>query len=305
MAISVSTGFKLGANMPLDVRTVVDKASELGALAEKYEGMAVYVKEKKSYYVYDADGWKAAPVFYDPDGGSTVTYAALGGIAAGTDLGGKSCNEILKQLLLYTKPTITLSGKTSAADISGAVFKAGTTQQVTFTVTVEKKTNPITAVTLYSGSVPTALNAAAGTQTAALSVSSDTVFKATVSDGSSTVTSSSLSCYFVKPMYIGAVASAPASAEEITALTEKIVRKTAKCSLSFKIASASDKGRYCFAYPAAYGTLAKILDQNGFDNTAAWGNAASVEVDGTPYYVYTYGLDNFNAEMTFTFTFGS
>lgn len=61
--IGVASGFKLQAQVPLDVRTVVDSTDDLSALIEEngaYEGMVVYVKSEDALYALkgtSADDW--------------------------------------------------------------------------------------------------------------------------------------------------------------------------------------------------------------------------------------------------------
>lgn len=57
--INLNSGFKLVAESPLDVRTVVDKESEKDELVSShaaYPGMIVHVKESKRTYQYNVDG---------------------------------------------------------------------------------------------------------------------------------------------------------------------------------------------------------------------------------------------------------
>ena len=59
--ISVGSGFDLGANLPLDNRTIQATLSDRDAMPtiQLVEGLIVYVKENKTLYVlksFDADG---------------------------------------------------------------------------------------------------------------------------------------------------------------------------------------------------------------------------------------------------------
>lgn len=237
---------------------------------------------------------------------STTLLAAHGGLDAGYDIAGKDWKEIFSDMLLYTKPTISISGMTN-----NSVYKAGVSRNITFTVSVTKKSKDITAVNIYQGSTKTALTAQSGSQTKTLTLNgtanTSIAIKADCSDGKSVVTSSTLTAYFVNPIYVGAVSFAPTTAAEVTALTEKIVRKTSKMTYSTgNIATDSTKARFCFAYPKSYGVISKAVDGSGFDNTSAWGSPATVsDINGVDYYVYTYGVDNANSEMEFKFTFAN
>ena len=48
--ITITTNFDVAAKIPLDSRTIVDNESDLSALANAYEGLLVYVKNKKKLY---------------------------------------------------------------------------------------------------------------------------------------------------------------------------------------------------------------------------------------------------------------
>ena len=58
--IPLSTGFDLGAKKPLDSRDIVETIEERDAHVinnRAYEGMIVYVKETKTFYVYNGTDW--------------------------------------------------------------------------------------------------------------------------------------------------------------------------------------------------------------------------------------------------------
>lgn len=60
MAIKIATGFDVGAEVPINARTVADSISERNALVtsgKAYDGMRVYVKADKQFYKYIDGAW--------------------------------------------------------------------------------------------------------------------------------------------------------------------------------------------------------------------------------------------------------
>lgn len=239
---------------------------------------------------------------------STPMVTALGGLAAGTTFENMSLKDILDKLLYpYTKPTVTLTATANGAGI----YEKGTSVSPTFKVVTTKKSNNITSLGLYSGAILLASNvivqAAGGTQTGITltnALTATTTVTAKVGDGTSTVTSSGITYTFVDPYYYGVVSAVPTTSAEVTALTKLIQAKGTK---TVTHTTTSEKGRYCFAYPASYGDIAKVLDENGFDNTEDFTKsvisvttAAGTAVD---YNVYTYNNPVTAGSMSMTYSY--
>lgn len=106
--INLNAGFKLIAESPLDVRTVVDTEAEKAALVAAhaaYTGMIVYVKESKRTYQYNSDGtWEfftKGKEYVHPTGDGNLHVPATGNnsngrfLVAGNQPGSMSWKEIL------------------------------------------------------------------------------------------------------------------------------------------------------------------------------------------------------------------
>jgi len=232
---------------------------------------------------------------------SAATTATVGGIAKGTTFAdGTKVTELLEQLLYpYVKPTVTIK-----ADAS--IHELGVSTTRTLTVNVTKGSKTITAVKIVSGSNTYTLEATTGSQTQSVTVSAaSTTFSAEVYDGNSSSASATASVTLtgVNPYYYGVVSAAPTTSDGVKALTKLVQSKGSK-TLGFTTTSSAP--HYCFAYPASYGSLKTILDQNGFDNTGDFTkttvnvtNAAGTSVS---YNVYTYNNAVAAGTMKFTFS---
>lgn len=106
--INLNAGFKLIAESPLDVRSVVDTEAEKAALVAAhaaYTGMIVYVKESKRTYQYNSDGtWEfftKGNEYVHPTGDGNLHVPATGNnsngrfLVAGNQPGSMSWKEIL------------------------------------------------------------------------------------------------------------------------------------------------------------------------------------------------------------------
>lgn len=106
--INLNAGFKLIAESPLDVRSVVDTEAEKAALVTAhaaYTGMIVYVKESKRTYQYNSDGtWEfftKGNEYVHPTGDGNLHVPATGNnsngrfLVAGNQPGSMSWKEIL------------------------------------------------------------------------------------------------------------------------------------------------------------------------------------------------------------------
>lgn len=106
--INLNAGFKLIAESPLDVRSVVDTEAEKAALVTAhaaYTGMIVYVKESKRTYQYNSDGtWEfftKGKEYVHPTGDGNLHVPATGSnsngrfLVAGNQPGSMAWKEVL------------------------------------------------------------------------------------------------------------------------------------------------------------------------------------------------------------------
>ena len=279
--------------------------SEVNGLEDALAGKQDVIAEN----TYDAYGAAAtaesnAKAYVDAEDKFEIdmnTISALGGIAAGTNLDGMSTHDILKKLLY---PYVDASVGNATASPNGGTYEKGVTKTITqVSISVTKKSEPITSVALYNDS--TLIEEKTGDAVAnggtftfsGLSVEVPTdgnqlTVKVTYPDANGnakTVEKKTTSMTFVYPYYMGTCAAGTAIDETLVeSLTKKIEGKGNK-SNSFTVSD----GHMVFAYPKAHGVLKSILDPNNFETI---GNYTCHEVsvtglDGTAqtYYVYVSG----------------
>lgn len=230
-----------------------------------------------------------------------ATINALGGIAAGADLNGLTTHEVLKKLLY---PYVDAAVGNATASPNGGTYEKGVTKTITsVSITVTKKSEPITSVALYNGSTLIEEKTGdavknGGTITfSGLSVEVPTngnqlTVKVTYPDANGnakTVEKKTTALTFVYPYYMGTCAAGTSIDETLVeSLTKKIEGKGNK-SNSFTVSD----GHMVFAYPKAHGVLKSILDPNNFETIGNYTcNEVSVTgLDGTAqaYYVYVSG----------------
>jgi hypothetical protein len=260
-------------------------------------------------YVATAKGVESAIGEYEVFGVDMETVNSLGGIGAGVNLKDKTLHEILNDLLFpYVKPTVGTPARTPSTT---SALEKGNTQTVTkVTVTVTKKSKPITSVALYNNSGTKIAEQTGdavkngGTITFSnLSVSvpsTNVTFTVKVTDSEGTVVTSAATANwsFVYPYYYGVCSASKTAATlteaEIEAMTKDIKAKAEKSYTYTNM----DNQKMVIAYPKAHGVLKKALDPNNFDYIGAYDRAeiSITGLDGTTqaYYVYaqkdpTYG----------------
>lgn len=257
------------------------------------ESTKVEDSDKNGYIKVDSE---EVMVYDEIFGVDMATVNALGGIAAGTNLKDKTIHEVLNALLFpYVKPTV---GTPSRTPNTTSALEKGNDQTITaISVTVTKKSEPITSVALYQGDAKIAEKTGdevknGGTFTfSGLNIavpSSSVTLKVKVTDaaGSTVESNSTAGWTFVYPYYYG-VSAADAVIDEalVEGLTKKIEAKGTK---NWKFTTNNQK--MTFAYPKSYGALKKILDPNGFDYINDF-NRSEVSITGLDetaqiYYVY-------------------
>lgn len=279
--------------------------TEVNGLADALAGKQDVIPEN-TYDAYGAAGQALtdAKAYVDEEDvfeTDMTTINALGGIAAGADLNGLTTHEVLKKLLY---PYVDATVGNATASPNGGTYEKGATKTITsVSITVTKKSEPITSVALYNGSTLIEEKTGdavknGGTFTFSnLSVVVPTngnqlTVKVTYPDANGnakTVEKKTTALTFVYPYYMGTCAAGTAIDETLVeSLTKKIEGKGNK-SNSFTVSD----GHMVFAYPKAHGVLKSILDPNNFETI---GNYTRSEVsvtglDGTAqtYYVYTSG----------------
>lgn len=237
---------------------------------------------------------------------TTPTVQAHGGVPAGQTFNNVPVNEVLDMILYpWIAPAVTCKVTTPS---NGGNFEKGSTQSVTnIAVTVTKKSHNITKVEIFNGSTSlgskTDSVSTGGTFnfTVTQSVKVNTTFTAKVTDASGKVTNANSGTFnFVYPYYWGAVAATGSITETVVeGLSKQVVTKANK-TVSYTL----NNQRACFAYPAAYGDIKTIKDQNGYDITATFtkSTVSITGLDGTAqnYNVY---VNNASTVSGFGITF--
>lgn len=229
------------------------------------------------------------------------TINSLGGIGANVNLNGLTTHEVLKKLLY---PYVDATVGNATASPNGGTYEKGATKTITsVSISITKKSEPITKVALYNGGTLIEEKTGdavknGGTITfSGLSVEVPTngnqlTVKVTYPDANGkakTVEKKTTALTFVYPYYMGTCAAGTAIDETLVeSLTKKIEGKGNK-SNSFTVSD----GHMVFAYLKSHGALKSIIDPNNFETI---GNYTRSEVsvtglDGTAqtYYVYVSG----------------
>ena len=291
------------------------KPTPVGDKIEIPVSTKVEKSEQNGYIKVDDEEVKVFDDVFKADG---KTVVAAGGIAAGSEVNGKTFQQILYNMMYpYQKPTISAS-----ASPNGGTYMKGNTQTITsVTATVTKNTEEIAKVELYNGSTLVATKNGDDT----LSSSSTSLvknggavkfeglsrevsanggqYKAKVYDitgGTAEANTGSFS--FINPYYYG-VCGASATLDE--ALIESLTKDlSGKASKTYSYTTSAQ--RMVIAYPKSYGVIKLVKDGNGLDNTGAFGSPVTVSVTNEygvteDYYVYTNGVTSGSAKMTFSY----
>ena len=234
--------------------------------------------------------------------GATV---AVGGFKKGDKPQNMTFKEFADQLL---HPYVATSGVgLTLSPTNGGTFEMGTTQTVTgATVRWTAGSQQVTkAEVLVGGSPVGQAEVSSGTSVAVTvsdSIKANKTFTARATDPTKAYTGGNVTFTFVYPFYWGVVASgAPVDSAAITGLTKSVTNKGNK-TVSY---TTSGVQQAVFAFPASYGNLTSIMDQNNFENIDTF-TKSTVQVtglDGTPQQYNVY-VSNVNVQgFSYTFKF--
>ncbi|MDQ3159099.1 MAG: hypothetical protein M3P98_03140 [bacterium] len=203
----------------------------------------------------------------------------------------------------YLAPLISLS----CSPAQSVREKGASVASVNMSATTTKRSDDIAAVTHYRNGVLVNTEAApvagGGVETFTESTPfTDTMtFYSRVSDGTTTVQSNTVTYPFVYPYYYGA--DVPGlSAANVALLTKSIISSTASLNVSFTTLNGNV---YYFAYPASYGALTSIKDENNFETFGDWTltTANITGLDGNPVSYRIYEFNNPVVALTTNYTF--
>lgn len=261
-------------------------------------GDAFALLEKKSATEGDAD-W-SDPFVYDGYSERYSQIVNLQGLKATTDF-------IMD--MGYAPPTASLS-----SDVSNSLRERGDlVTAMTLSATIGVVLDDIAEVRFYydgglidtqssGGAIPTG-----GVSTFAWTGSFGTnkTFSVQVDDVSAQAkpsATSNRSYSFVYPYYYG-VGAPSLSAASVAGLTKQIITDQSSANRSF---TPSVGNVYYFAYPASYGSLTSILDQNGFETIADWTlrteNITGLDASAVSYKIYEFN-NPVGVAGTYSYTF--
>ena len=239
------------------------------------------------------------------DTSATGATVAVGGFKKGDKPQDMTFKEFADQLL---HPYVATSGVgLTLSPTNGGTFEMGSTQSVTgATVRWTAGSQQATKAEVLVGGSPVGESIVSSGSSIAVSVTdsvtANKTFTARVTDPTAAYTGGSVSFNFVYPFYWGVLASGTElNSDNIKGLTKSITAKGQK-NVSY---TTSGVQQAVFAYPASYGDLTSIMDQNNFENKDTFKKSV-VQVtglDGTAqnYNVY---VSNVNVQgFSYTFKF--
>jgi hypothetical protein len=126
-------------------------------------------------------------------------------------------------------------------------------------------------------------------------------FYARVWDGTSWANSNTVSYPFVYPYYHGAGAPGRTAAQ-VAAMVKSVIASNANRNAAF---TTSNGDVYYFAYPASYGALTSILDENSFEVISSWTlrieNITGLDGTAQSYRIYEFNNPVIAGSTSFTF----
>lgn len=280
----------------------------------------VEASDKNGYIKVDDEDVRVFDDVFKADG---KTVVAAGGIAAGSEVNGKTFQQILYNMMYpYQRPTISAT----AAPKNGGTFEKGNAQTITsVTATVTKKTEEIAKVELYNGSTLVATkngdDTISSSSTALVKNGGKVVFEGLNREVSAnggqykvkvydtvngTAEANTGSFTFVYPYYIGICYEGDTINEALVLGLPNSGENGAdgnKDSGAKKIQGEADikdyefsytKGSMVFAFPKSYGKLSSIKDPSNFEIIGSFTvhevNITGLDGTAQPYYVYVSGV---------------
>ena len=237
------------------------------------------------------------------DNSATGATVAVGGFKKGDKPENMTFKEFADTLL---HPYVATSGVSlTLTPTNGGTFEMGTTQTVTgATVRWTAGSQQVTkAEVLVGGSPVGEAQVSSGTSVAVTvtdSITANKTFTARATDPTKAYTGGNVTFTFVYPFYWGVVDSGSlVDSAAITGLTKSVTNKGNK-TVSY---TTSGVQQAVFAFPASYGNLKSIMDQNNFENIDTF-TKSTVQVtglDSTPQQYNVY-VSNVNVQA-FSYTF--
>lgn len=290
MAINILDGFSLRAKKFLDARSSFATLDEMNAWDANSvpEGFITYNEEDKKSYQWDGQKWTE----YTTGGGGGGTWTStdptavtVGGLKQGTNLSGKTTQEIIDMMVNpYMPPAIGIS-----INPSTTLYEIGKDATVTITANLTKKTKDITGARILKNG--TDLKVASSDEItaktfsqASVTFNSDTTFSSKVSDADGEVNGNTIAVKFTRKSFYGLI-DAGATVNSDTAIEALGSNQlTGSKGLTWNNLTANNQ-KLAYAYPESFGNLTSIKDQNNFDYISSF-IKTTVQRDGVNYNVY-------------------
>ena len=290
MAINILDGFSLRAKKFLDARSSFATLDEMNAWDANSvpEGFITYNEEDKKSYQWDGQQWTE----YTAGGGGGGTWTStdptavtVGGLKQGTNLSGKTTQEIIDMMVNpYMPPAIGIS-----INPSTTLYEIGRDATVTVTANLTKKTKDITGARILKNGAdlkvasPDEITAKTFSQ-ASVTFNSDTTFSSKVSDADGEVNGNTINVKFTRKSFYGLI-DAGATVDSDTAIEALGSNQlTGSKGLTWNNLTANNQ-KLAYAYPESFGNLTSIKDQNNFDYISSF-IKTTVQRDGVNYNVY-------------------
>lgn len=175
--------------------------------------------------------------------------------------------------------------------------KGDAVASIVLSTNVTKRSNNIARIRFLQGvtviadeNPPVVIGSGITTATYSTPFSDNITFTTEVTDatggGGPTMVTANTSYSFVYPYYYGADVPGLTPAQ-VAALTKSIINSSANVNRVFNTANGDV---YYFAYPASYGNLTSILDENGFETFSSWtktvANITGLDATAVSYNIY-------------------
>ena len=272
------------------ITPLVTSAQVIGTAAENEVAKVATLKTQTIYTDSSANG----------------ATAAIGGIEKGKKYENANVVDIINDLLHpYVAPAnvqLTLGG------VNGGVFEMGSTQSVTgATVNWTRGSQNVTKAEVMVGGSPVGtaeVSSDTGSSSVSLTqaITTNTTFSARVTDATKQTTGGDVTLTFVYPMYQGVVAANTALDQGAITGLSKVVQTKGDKTYSYTTVGSQ---QVVFAYPASYGDLKSVLDQNNFRclDTFTKTTVTITGLDSTPQQYNVYAVTTNVQGFVYTFKF--
>lgn len=194
----------------------------------------------------------------------TPTSTTIGGITKGTVLTGKTCKEIIEEMLF---PYVAFSLNVSSITPSTSTYEKGSSVTITAVkVSITSGSKTVTNLKLYESDKTTLLgetNDVKSSNTFSINktVTSSVSFYAVATDGTKTLNDSSSFLTFLDPTFYGVLDKGYTLSSDLITGKNKELKSSRSNTFSY---TASEQHPFV-AFPSSYGNLTSILDSSNLE----------------------------------------